>query len=167
MAESKSKNNSTKKTGQKQSQNKSSNSEKKPPENNELDQILQPLQPQNNETALEEKLAELEEKKIDLVEKFTSTGTQKTEISKSERKLLPLMRLLSNNPFQIKEKTKGEFKNTDLSTFIDEYISFGIPLERKGRKEEVEVIQSLFNQDVEIEKGDGGIRDKLKNWGGK
>lgn len=156
----------TNKTGNSTAKSKSSKKqEDSPPENNELDQILQPINT-SQEDGLEQRLAELEQKKIDLVEKFVSDDIQKTEISKSERKLLPLMRLLSENPFQLKETKKGEFKNEDLSTFLMEYIQFGIPLDRKGRKEEVEVMQSLFNQDVEIEEK-GGIGDRLRNWGGR
>lgn len=156
----------TNKTGNSTAKSKAkSKKEEAPPENNELDQILQPINTTEGE-GIEDKLAELEQKKIDLVEKFVSTDIQKTEISKSERKLLPLMRLLSENPFQLKETKRGEFKNEDLSTFLMEYLQFGIPLDRKGRKEEVEVMQSLFNQDVEIQQ-DGGIKDKIRNWGGR
>lgn len=160
MAESKNKSSSGKK-----SQSKKSSSGSSPPENNELDQLLQPVSTKQ-ESVLEDKLAELEEKKIELVEKFVSTDIQKTEVTKSERKLLPLMRLLSENPFKLHETKKGEFKNEDLSSFLMEYLQFGIPLDRKGRKEEVEVMQSLFNQDVEIQQ-EGGLKDKLKNWGGR
>lgn len=166
MAEKSNNSKSSKSNSSKSKSSKKEQTKEAPPENNELDQMLQPINTTEG-SGIEDKLAELEEKKLDMVEKFISSDIQKTEISKSERKLLPLVRLLSENPFKLKEVKKGEFKNDDLSTFLLEYIQFGIPLDRKGRKEEVEVMQSVFQQDMEIKQDEGGIKDKLRNWGGR
>ena len=38
-----------------------------------------------------------------------------------------------------------------LSEFVDKYLQLGIPLNRKGRKEDVKILQSLFSQPLQFE----------------
>lgn len=91
---------------------------------------------------------ELEKKKIELVEKFLSDKLQKTEINKTERKVIPILYQLANNPFPIssnKNKNMKRFKIDFLNTYLENYIKLGIPLDRKGRKEEVAIMKSLLS----------------------
>lgn len=98
---------------------------------------------------------ELEIKKleIDQIGKFLSSGRQKTEISVSERILLSLLYQIAENPFRISEKIarkrgipfdSSRYVNTFFKEVLDAYIEFGIPLGRKGRKEDSQVLSSYF-----------------------
>jgi len=113
----------------------------------------------------EMEILELEKEKTKIAEKFLSEGvTQKTEISKNERMLLPILYSIATDPFTISKKVCKKLENYEiqsLHTFLDLYFKLGIPLNRKGRKEEVEVLRSLLGQNnIEVEKG-GSLREKL------
>lgn len=134
---------------------------------NSLEQMLEPIQMGEVGNSLEQELAELERQKIKLAEKFLSSDIQKTEINTSERKLIPLLRLLANNPFNMPE-TDGDtekFQHHELKEFLSEYLMLGIPLNRKGRKEEVSVMTALFNSQNEINTDEGRYSEKLKQIG--
>ena len=135
---------------------------------NSLEEMLEPVQIGGGSEgpSLEMELAELEKQKIKLAEKFLSSDIQKTEINNSERKLIPLLRLLASNPFGLPEKDVGEYEHKELKIFLDEYLMLGIPLNRKGRKEEVSVMTSLFNSSPEINTDEGGkYSEQLKRLG--
>ena len=63
--------------------------------NNLYNQIEEALMPDNDDsnkgTDINERLVSIEEDRNEVVKQFLSSDLQKTEISKSERKLLPLL----------------------------------------------------------------------------
>lgn len=98
---------------------------------------------------------ELEIKKLEIetIGKYLSSGRQKTEISVSERILLSLLYQIAENPFRTSEKIamkrgipfdRSRYENTFFKQVLDAYIEFGIPLNRKGRREDGDVLSSYF-----------------------
>lgn len=96
------------------------------------------------------KIKELESK---MVQSFMGSPEQKTEISVSERFLLSTLEMIAKDPFpsarkkcKLDNKAKDEvFQIPFLQDWIKDYIKFGIPMGRKGRKEEVQVLQAYFS----------------------
>lgn len=115
----------------------------------------------NPDALLYDALIKMNDTKAEIVTKFLSDKIQKTEITASERKIIPLMNLLANTPFPsiIKncknkkeiEKTLAEFEVPFLQNFLAAYMRLGIPVKRQGRKEEVKALQSyLMGDGLEI-----------------
>lgn len=99
----------------------------------------------------EMRLAEIEKEKIKLGEKFLSEDiTQKTEITPYQRVILSLLDSLADKPYKISStKCNGnKLKNynlKELKEFLRLFYKLGIPINRKGRLEEVEVLRSLLS----------------------
>jgi hypothetical protein len=114
---------------------------------------------------IENPLFLLEQQKIALGEKFLSEDiTQKTEISKQERLLLPLLYIIAHKPFPLSSKQCKKLQNYKINVlilYLEQYYKLGIPLNRKGRKEEVEVLKSLFGRDIIDGEEKIGLRDKI------
>jgi len=108
----------------------------------------------------------LTEAKVKFVEKFLSNKLQKTEITQIERYNIPALLLIAKNPLpRSKRDSKPgiikEWGIPELDKFIGIYLDFGIPVNRKGRKEEVKVLCSMLKTDnQEIE--DSNIPNILK-----
>jgi hypothetical protein len=138
--------------------------------NNLYNQIEEALMPDNEDnskgTDINERLVSIEEDRNEVVKQFLSSDLQKTEISKSERKLLPLLKIIADNPFPSLTKKRpdkaDDMKIPALSEFVDKYLQLGIPLNRKGRKEDVKILQSLFSQPLQFEEEDEG-EGKFRN----
>lgn len=106
--------------------------------------------------------------KVEMLNKYMSNQEEKTEVSISERKIIPLCEILALNPFNDiaddvtknngkhltqseKDKYKEEFQVPFLSYFLDRFKVLGIPLKRKGRLEEMEVLKSfLMGEEMNI-----------------
>jgi hypothetical protein len=143
-------------------------------DNQDLDnlynQIEEALMPDNSGDDkgedVNERLVKLEEDKNEIVKQFLSSDLQKTEISKSERKLLPLLKIIADNPFPTLTKHRPEKQKEmsipALSEFVDKYLKLGIPLNRKGRKEDVKILQSMYSQPLELQEEDEG-EGRFKN----
>lgn len=112
-------------------------------------------------------LQQREDNKKEVLLKFLANDLQKTEISHSERKLIPVLEILAFNPFpdittcsinpnektltpKQKEKLESEFQLPCLIHYLHRYNELGIPLKRKGREEEVEVLKGFLSEDLEI-----------------
>lgn len=136
---------------------------------NALEEFLNPAnyQPQPNEPDTSTvMLLELEKQKLEMAKIFMSDTLQKTQVNVGERKLLPLMHILANNPFAVAERVRGQYKHKELTSFMSQYLSLGIPLDRKGRLEEVRVMESLLGKDMELkQEEEGGVKGFVKRMG--
>lgn len=132
---------------------------------NQIEEALMPDNEEEKGTDINERLVALEEDKNQIVKQFLSSDLQKTEISKSERKLLPLLKIIADNPFPTLLKhspdKKDDMRIPALSEFVDKYLQLGIPLNRKGRKEDVKILQSMYSQPIEFQEEEQESR--LKN----
>ena len=137
----------------------------------QLDISQNPFNSINHEAMLYEVLMKKEENKVKLLTDFISNKLQKTEITKSERKILPILEILAYTPFPdiadnsinpdskpiTPAKRKELFKEFEipfLQKFLIRYGEYGIPVNRKGRKEEVEVFKSFLSDSLEINQKD-------------
>ena len=127
---------------------------------NAIEQALRPANIGQDGDPYLEMLAAREQEKMELAREFLTGGLQKTEVSQSERKLIPLMFIMANNPFNLPVTEDNDHKHKELEAFLVDYLKFGIPLGRKGRNEEVEIMKSLFGQEQHIE-ADQSIKDKF------
>lgn len=132
---------------------------------NFIEEMLQPPKQDRPDTdSLAEELAKREREKIEIAKQFLSNGIQKTDITPTERKLIPLMYILAYNPFDLPDPEKHVHQ--ELAGFIQQYIDLGIPTGRKGRAEEVQILQSLFAQNTEINQPEeGGVMGRIKKFG--
>ncbi len=129
-------------------------------------------QSNNNGTPPVRKDKELEIKKLELetIGKYLSSERQKTEISVSERIVLSLLYEIAENPFKTSEKIakqrgipfdSAKYVNSFFKNILDAYVEFGIPLNRKGRKEDGEVLSSYFEAQYR-KRGDDKVPGHLK-----
>jgi hypothetical protein len=92
--------------------------------------------------------------KTKLVEKFMSPEELKTQLRASEQKLVPMLEIIADNPFpemiNHSPKLKMEFRSPELEIFLSRYIELGLAVERKGRKEDMEAIRSLNENDMDL-----------------
>lgn len=92
--------------------------------------------------------------KTKLVEKFMSSEELKTQLKASEQKLIPMLEILADNPFpemiNHTPKLQKEFRSPELTIFLSRYIVFGLAVERRGRKEDMEAIKSLNENDMDL-----------------
>lgn len=128
-----------------------------------IDDLMKPVSfnpPQNN--ALDEALAAERREKLDMARKFMANDLQKTELTASERKLVPLLRIMARSPFGSR---KPRFQHRELSEWVKEYIEFGVAVNRKGRGEEVAVLKGLFAENVEYETENTGLTGRIRSLG--
>lgn len=89
-----------------------------------------------------------------LVDKFMSPEKLKTQLSASERKLIPTLAIIADNPFPEmitkSPELKKDFVSHELETFLAAYIELGIAVDRKGRKEDKDAIMSLNENDLDL-----------------
>lgn len=130
----------------------------------DIDEMLKPIPIGSAATSneLDKALAEERKEKIELAKNFMSSPLQKTEISATERKLLPLLRIMARAPFGT---SKVRFQHKELAEWTKEYISFGIAVNRKGRGEEVKILQGIFSESLEIDKERDGIAGRFRSLG--
>ena len=99
--------------------------------------------------------------KAQTVDRFLSTDDLKTQLSPSERKIFSILQQLAINPFPNMIKNSPNIKRKDfesqtLKSFIEEYLRLGIAVDRKGRKEDLQAVQSLTSSDDRIMLGRNG-----------
>lgn len=135
------------------------------PLNNNIENLLQEIKP-ISETSIADVLQEQQRLKAETIQKFLSSDTQKTEITASERKVIPLLKQLALNPFpdiaqhlpiDKQQEILREFEIPYLLEWTDQYITLGIPVGRKGRKEEVDVLKSYLEDDIDIKTKGGSF----------
>lgn len=127
-----------------------------------IDDLMKPVNlapPQSN--ALDKALAEETRERLEMAKQFMASQLQKTELTASERKLVPLLRIMARSPFGSR---KPRFQHRELSEWVKEYIEFGIAVNRKGRSEEVAVLKGMFGQNIEYDQ-EGGLTGRLRALG--
>ena len=109
-------------------------------------------------------IVEVEKQRLRLAEKFLSDDiTQKTEIDTDERVLLPLIQILADDPYTISRRVATskdnpyhcsrepqKSQNRHLQSFLSLYFKLGVPVGRKGRKEEVSVLQAALQPNPQL-----------------
>lgn len=112
--------------------------------------------PRSEIEAITDAQLQIHKEKTNITDKFLASRLQKTEVKKDHRVIIPILKMLATNPFpniacHIGDPVKraaieAEFHIDYLAEFIEGFIEFGIPVDRKGRKEEVEVIGAYLRQ---------------------
>jgi len=143
--------------------------------NNAMEQALIPeanTQAIDAQTVLMAGLVEMMGQKSEVIKEYLSDSRYKTEITESQRKLLPTMIFFSNMPYpsllehtiarmlrlrktdkQIKKKCGElleEFKLNVVINFVDDFLSLGIAVKRKGRGEDGKAIGAFMDENIEI-----------------
>ena len=123
--------------------------------------------PRSEIEAITDAQLQIHAEKTNITDKFLASRIQKTEVKKDHRVVIPIMNMLAENPLpniachvedeKLKEEIENEFKIPYLSEFINGFIEYGIPVDRKGRKEEVEVLSAYLRQ------VDGGVGIEQKS----
>ena len=150
-------------------------SDKKKNLNNAMEQALIPEvnnQAIDAQTVLMAGLVEMMGQKSEVIKEYLSDSRYKTEITESQRKLLPTMVFFANMPYpsllehtivrmlrlkktdkQIKAKCAElleEFKLDVVINFVDDFLSLGIAVKRKGRKEDGDAIGAFMDENIEV-----------------
>lgn len=97
----------------------------------------------------------LKELELDAITKFMGGKHQNTHISRDERLLLAILyHDLAKNPWAVSKQIclkegitfdDSEFEIDFLKYFIDDYLDFGLPLERLGRNEVKDIFKAYFS----------------------
>ena len=112
---------------------------------------------------------EIKEKEIGVVRQVISDTDLKTQVTQSERVIIPLLEQLANTPFSISEKiarSRGipfdseRYKVPILADFIKEYLRKGKALERKGIKEDTDIVSAYFTAQIEASRA----ANRVKEW---
>lgn len=146
----------------------------------------QSLIPQTNNQALDAQtvlmagLVEMMGQKSEVIKEYLSDSRFKTEITTSQRKLLPTMVFFANMPYpsliehtisrmlrlnkpptEITQKCDqllDEFKLDVVINFVDNFLSLGVAVDRKGRKEDGDAIGAFMDENIEIVNRNGAQR---------
>lgn len=143
--------------------------------NNAMEQALIPEsnnQALDAQTVLMAGLVEMMGEKSDVLKSYLSDSRYKTEITESQRKLLPTMVFFANMPYpsllehtiarmirldktddEITEKCNAlikEFKLDVVINFVDDFLELGIAVKRKGRKEDGDAIGAFMDENIEV-----------------
>lgn len=109
---------------------------------------------QNNPPVRKDREIALEEMRLKTLSQFLSSPRQKTQIKPSERIILSLLYKLAEKPFETSIKianSRGILIPTDKYTdkffleTLDNYLEFGIPVDREGRKEDERAMIGYFD----------------------
>ena len=118
-----------------------------------------------------DKEIEIKEKEIGVVRQVISDADLKTQVTQSERVIIPLLEQLANNPFSISEKiaiSRGihfdstRYKVPILSDFIKEYLRKGKALDRRGIKEDTEIVSAYFTAQIEAARATNRVSEWQK-----
>lgn len=116
-----------------------------------------------------DKEIEIKEKEIGVVRQVISDSDLKTQVTQSERIIIPLLEQLANRPFSISEKiakSRGILFNSEsykvpiLSDFIKEYLRKGKALDRRGIKEDTDIVSAYFTAQIEAARA----ANRVKEW---
>lgn len=143
--------------------------------NNAMEQALIPEsnnQSLDAQTILMAGLVEMMGQKSEVIKEYLSESRYKTEITESQRKLLPTMVFFANMPYpsllehtiarmlrlnntgdEITAKCDellAEFKLDVVINFVDDFLAYGIAVKRKGRKEDGDAIGAFMDENIEV-----------------
>lgn len=143
--------------------------------NNAMEKALIPESNNQNidaQTILMAGLVEMMGQKSEVIKEYLSDSRYKTEITESQRKLLPTMVYFANMPYpsllehtitrMLRQKKTNkqitvkcdellkEFKLGVVTNFVDDFLSYGIAVKRKGRKEDGDAIGAFMDENIEI-----------------
>lgn len=143
--------------------------------NNAMEKALIPESNNQNidaQTILMAGLVEMMGQKSEVIKEYLSDSRYKTEITESQRKLLPTMVYFANMPYpsllehtisrmlRMKKTPKqittkcdellDEFKLGVVINFVDDFLSLGIAVKRKGRKEDGDAIGAFMDENIEV-----------------
>lgn len=149
------------------------------PLNNILEEALRDV-PQHendidNNAMIIAMLMEQQKAKVELAKLYISDTKYKTELNTYQRDVMPIMMQIAMKPFESTEqfllKIGKSRKFVDealkqqeinfLRDYIPEWLSIGIAKDRKGRKEDAEVLKSLVSGDMEVKTQEGGNKGVL------
>lgn len=149
------------------------------PLNNILEEALRDV-PQHesdidNNAMLIAMLMEQQKAKVELAKLYISDTKYKTELNTYQRDVMPIMMQIAMKPFESTEQfllkigKPRKFVNEALKQqeidflrdYIPEWLSIGIAKDRKGRKEDAEVLKSLVSGDMEVKTQERGNKDVL------
>ncbi|MGZ8509237.1 MAG: hypothetical protein ACXWV6_04355 [Chitinophagaceae bacterium] len=103
----------------------------------------------------------IKQMEIDTVNRVISDADMKTEITQSERILISIFEQLSIRPFPISEKISlkrgipfdmTKYEDPFFSNLIRGYMKKGKALNRKGIKEDVDIVSAYFQAQIERSK---------------
>ena len=104
----------------------------------------------------------LKELELKAIEKFSGDRHQNTSLSSDERLLIGIAyHTLVSNRFSISKQyckdnnipwNDEEFRDQAISDFLNDYLDFGLPVDRQGRKEVVDVYKAYFMQNFDKQK---------------
>lgn len=109
---------------------------------------------QNNPPVRKDREIALEEMRLKTLSQFLSSPRQKTQIKPSERIILSLLYKLAEKPFETSIKiaksrgiiiSEDRFKDKFFLETLDNYLEFGIPIDREGRKEDERALTGYFS----------------------
>ena len=117
----------------------------------------------------------VEKAKVELAKLYISDTKYKTELNTYQRDVMPIMMQIAMKPFESTEQfllkigKSRKFVNEALKQqeinflrdYIPEWLSIGIAKDRKGRKEDAEVLKSLVSGDMEVKTQEGGNKGVL------
>jgi hypothetical protein len=125
------------------------------------EELKSPTIPQIPPTRRDKEIA-LKETEIAFIKDFAGGRHQNTTISHDERILLAVLHHdIATNPWSISKRIcedRGIFFNTKefeidfLKDFIQDYLDFGLPLDRQGRGEVKDIFTAYFRGDKDDEK---------------
>lgn len=149
------------------------------PLNNILEEALRDV-PQHesdidNNAMIIAMLMEQQKAKVELAKLYISDTKYKTELNTYQRDVMPIMMQIAMKPFESTEQfllkigKSRKFVNEALKQqeinflrdYIPEWLSIGIAKDRKGRKEDAEVLKSLVSGDMEVKTQEGGNKGVL------
>jgi hypothetical protein len=120
---------------------------------------MQPLSEQPNKPAIpikRDKEIAIKEMEIQTVNRVISEQDLKTQFRQSERIIISSLERLASNPFSISEKIAEErgINTKDhtfpaLDEFLKAYVRKGKALDRKGIKEDVDIVSAYFQAQIE------------------
>jgi len=97
------------------------------------------------------------------LEKFLSPEDLMTQITPSERKLIPLLQYTAVNPFprlldwskehnppKIHAKIVSEMHSKSLDNFLSKYLKYGLAVSRTGRKEDLEALKQYLAESTDM-----------------
>lgn len=151
--------------------------------NNAMEQALIPEsnnQALDAQTILMAGLVEMMGQKSEVIKEYLSDSRYKTEITESQRKLLPTMVFFANMPYPSLlehtiarmlrlDKTEAEitvkcdellreFKLDVVTNFVTDFLELGIAVKRKGRKEDGDAIGAFMDENIEVINRQGSQR---------
>ncbi len=116
---------------------------------------------QNSPPIRRDKEIEITKMELELIGRVVSDSDMRTQYTQSERLILSLLEQVANNPFSISAKIARErnikfdskrYEYPFFSDLLKQYTRKGKALERKGIKEDVDIMTAYCQQQIEKSK---------------